>query len=205
MATYVGVHVRMAGRRREEAVSLLEQAIRIRSNWHRFSGDAVLGWNGVSEWVEIRLFDNEGCSRLAEVLSGELGTEAVCLIAETTVDALAYWRFSEGEEKRRLVYGMNQDREWEVVSGTPDAWEDRVLWRSGDLDSVLARLPPREAENDRRVYEAKSFVIGQALPFVDVTSYLPWIGQELGLVTEPLQTRRVKRPLLGRLMSLRRG
>src|SRR5262245_38280580 len=110
MATYVGAHVLVGRKAGAEALADLQRSVR--KHFDLFTGEAILGSDPGSEWIEVRLFDDEGCPRLGRALSSDLSTDVVCFVTESTVDAFSYWRFSKGEETRCLVYGMTEERVW---------------------------------------------------------------------------------------------
>ncbi|WP_124327954.1 hypothetical protein [Desulfonema ishimotonii] len=46
---------------------------------------------------------------------------------QSVADAIGYWKFADGLEKRVLEYGFCRERTWEKVVGDPEAWEQAVF------------------------------------------------------------------------------
>jgi hypothetical protein len=93
---------------------------------------------------------------------------------------------------------MNEDRIWEIVRGSPESWEEKILFESGDFGRTLKYLPGNEVAEFRRIYEGRILQAGNTYPSF-VSSDVLEIAKELGLGLRPDRTLEVGRGLIRRL------
>ncbi len=67
--------------------------------------------------------DDEAPRQLLASLSEKLGTTIVWLAYQSATDSLDYIHHHDGSLVREIRFGMNVERVWEKLVGSPEAWE----------------------------------------------------------------------------------
>jgi hypothetical protein len=107
----------------------------------------------------------------------QLATEALWLVLQKQADAFAFQHWASGEVKRRLSYGVVQERVWEQVDGSPEPWEataffsPRALERRTRVLQVLD-LPNRDdrVADLKRLWSEQRLAVGASEPAVSASS-----------------------------------
>lgn len=75
---------------------------------------------------------------------------------QSAVDAFQFHHWQEGKHLRALVYGcFKEERAWERVEGTPEAWELERIWKEAKIEPGMTqpRLNSRRcAHKIARIY-----------------------------------------------------
>jgi hypothetical protein len=83
---------------------------------------------------------------LAEVLD----TEVIWLAWQKQADSFAFQRWHQGKSVRRLSYGVDEERIWELVDGVPEQWEADAFFPAASLERQIRvkRMLGSESEAD---------------------------------------------------------
>ncbi|GEM_PF-5580284 len=96
-------------------------------------------------------------------LSKEFG-EAFFMYFQSTIDYFSFARWIEGEVVRELFYYA--DEGWQVVTGTPEPWEETYLFNENDLESLLEYEDETDADELRRYWATKELEEGKFYPLL---------------------------------------
>jgi len=105
-----------------------------------------------------------------EALSRELSTETLWLAWQKQVDGFAFQRWVSGTPIRRLAYGVERERIWETVEGTPESWEADAFFSPARLTQQLrvrSLFPNPSGMSDselQRVWQEKRLIVGSEEP-----------------------------------------
>lgn len=106
--------------------------------------------------------------KFAAALSALYSTDVICIYYQSVVDAIGYWHFQNGSEKRGLVYGFIEQGVWKEVRGNPEPWEESVFFE--DLPTELIDEMESDEDDDylnkcREIYKTKHFAASDSFPF----------------------------------------
>ncbi len=148
----------------------------LQKNGLRFSREGTFRFKENYSWIQIQnlpwiehllgKINLDFVPKFAAALSEYYQTEVICLYTQTLVDAVGYWRFENGNEKRCLIHGFYQERVWETVRGNSEEWENDLFLNKEEYSEILS-----ESEDDDLVaeiiefYQTKQIKIGSSIPF----------------------------------------
>jgi hypothetical protein len=105
----------------------------------------------------------------ARLVSRELSSVCVGLLMQSVADCLGFWHYRGGREIRRLTYGFQEQGSWEEVSGSPEPWEEELLWSTPAQD-ILEYAPEEEHERIRSILAERILRPGAEVPPIDARS-----------------------------------
>lgn len=123
-------------------------------------------------------------------VSRDLHTTSLWLVTQKQVDAFAFQRWDGGEMKRALAYGLTRERTWESVLGSPEPWEENLLFALRALErrlKVLQVIDLPADQRDKAVHELKRIwaerriEVGATEPMVSTGFIGPGIARYYGL------------------------
>ena len=189
MPTYSGVHVLAPG---DSVAEIPNALVRLLSTaFEKLWTKATIETAKESLWIAVILDDEAAGPPLARGISRELHVQTVCLVAESTSDAIGFWRFENGEEVRCLVRGLACDRIWEIARGRPEPWEEEILFSAIDPDRFAQRLPTDEAPGFLEVYRNRLLEPGNTYPLLGSRD-LPAIMRALGIAPNAERTIKLR-------------
>ena len=102
-------------------------------------------------------------------VSAELRTDGIWLSFQSTVDAFEYHHWRAGAALRSLVYGCyEEERTWEEISGTPEPWEQTVLFGQNELERSLNCIQEESYQEElRRIWRERELLPGRTDPGID--------------------------------------
>lgn len=118
--------------------------------------------------------------------SRELNTDVLWLVFQKQADAFAFEHWIAGELKRRLTYGVEDERVWECVDGVAEAWEADAFFSPRILERRLKVLQvidmPGAQRQDaiealERVWAEQRIEVGATEPAVSAGSVGPAVAR----------------------------
>ena len=116
-------------------------------------------------------------TRLSEMFS----TDVFWLSFQSAMDSFEFHHWQSGQHVRSLVYGVEEERTWASVDGTPETWEREFFFHPKNLAHVL-----EDAEDDeqramiQRVYREAKIEVGQTEPSISSKETADAIAQLYG-------------------------
>src|SRR5690242_6613942 len=90
----------------------------------------------------------------------------ICLYGQTVVDAYGYWSYQYGTLTRCLIYGFQKQGIWDRATGTPDIWEDKVLFNASTLFHLVKDSDEEDAERFKEIWRTREIQKGSEYPFM---------------------------------------
>ena len=150
----------------------------LQKNGLRFSTDSIFRFQENYSWIQIQELpwithllekkDTDFVPKFASVLSDNYQTEIVCLYTQTVVDAVGYWHFENGNEKRCLIHGFYQERIWEAVRGESEEWENNLFFDLEQYSDILLE-DDDFAKEIVEMCKTKQIKLGSGVPFFSGT------------------------------------
>jgi len=104
-----------------------------------------------------------------------LATDVLWLVFQKQSDAFAFEHWTNGESGRRLAYGLENERVWERVDGSPEEWEAEAFFSARALERRIRVIGvidmPTEAREQtagdlERIWMERRIDVGAAEPLV---------------------------------------
>lgn len=124
-------------------------------------------WLQLTELSWLEPVSETAAPQYASAISAELRTMVICLYGQTVVDAYGYWSYRNGILTRCLIYGFCEQGIWDRATGTPDIWEDNVLFNSKNLFRLVDGLSEKEADRVKEIWRTKEIQSGSEYPFMN--------------------------------------
>ena len=84
----------------------------------------TLRYHAPLPWVQLWVDEMENTGFYVRQLTEFFPQRRLIGIAcQSVSDSIGYWEVDQGQAVRTLLYGFEQERVWETVSGTAQAWE----------------------------------------------------------------------------------
>jgi len=122
------------------------------------------------EFIGVKMGDEEFEAPVEKLsaVSRRLGTDVIWLGFQSVVDAFVFHHWQNGELVRSLVYGCMEERVWETVDGSSEAWEREAFFPEDQLKLVLEGAESdEEKEKLRRMWREGEVVSGEFYPMID--------------------------------------
>src|SRR5262249_52197187 len=95
------------------------------------------------EFIGIKTPPRRAPEEILSRLPVMFGTDVFWLGFESAMDCFEFHHWQSGRHMRSLVYGLEEERRWERVDGTPEPWERRFLFHPKNMECELS-----DAEDD---------------------------------------------------------
>ncbi len=133
------------------------------------------------DFITAKLPPKRPPEKLLMRLSETFSTDVFWLGFESAMDCFEFHHWQFGRHVRSLVYGMEEERTWERVDGTPEPWEREFFFHPNNLACDLdCAQDHRQREMLQRVYRNGKIEVGLTGPGISSKETAEAIARHYG-------------------------